>query len=131
MYFVVCLFFLAEDVIRDAHELLEFRRVLVRASRPPMRSSAQHSAVSIATARRLTSRFGIARSDWRCSTGWCVGPSSPRPMLRSEKRRVGKEGVSTFRTRWSPALYKKNHYEQTTIPYPTQYNTLCEQYIKH
>src|SRR3546814_19329195 len=30
------------------------------------------------------------------------------PVLRSEGRRVGKEGVSTCRSRWSPYHYKKN-----------------------
>src|SRR3546814_19765073 len=28
--------------------------------------------------------------------------SSPQPQKRSEERRVGKECVSTFRSRWSP-----------------------------
>src|SRR3546814_15357760 len=31
---------------------------------------------------------------------------------RSEERRVGKECVSTFRSRWSPYHSKKNHYLQ-------------------
>ncbi len=43
-------------------------------------ASCQHSAVSTASAGRNTCRFGMARSAARCSTGWCVGPSSPRPM---------------------------------------------------
>src|SRR3546814_3470681 len=29
--------------------------------------------------------------------------SRERDLLRSEERRVGKEGVSTFRSRWSPS----------------------------
>ena len=29
---------------------------------------------------RITVRFGIARSAARCASGWCVGPSSPRPI---------------------------------------------------
>src|SRR3546814_16337447 len=33
---------------------------------------------------------------------------SARPANRSEKRRVGKVGVRTFRSRWSPYHYKKN-----------------------
>ena len=40
----------------------------------------QHSAVSTASAGRKTSRLGIALSAASCSTGWWVGPSSPRPM---------------------------------------------------
>ena len=38
------------------------------------------SAVSTASAGRNTRRLGMARSAERCSTGWCVGPSSPRPI---------------------------------------------------
>jgi hypothetical protein len=41
----------------------------------------QASAVSTASAGRKTSMLGVARSMARCSTGWCVGPSSPSPML--------------------------------------------------
>ena len=33
-----------------------------------------------ASAGRITVRFGIARSAARCSIGWWVGPSSPRPI---------------------------------------------------
>src|SRR3546814_13954489 len=32
-----------------------------------------------------------------------------RTLLRSEERRVGKECVSTCRSRWSPYHYKKNN----------------------
>jgi nucleoside-diphosphate-sugar epimerase len=38
------------------------------------------AAVSTASAGRMTSVFGRARKCARCSTGWCVGPSSPIPM---------------------------------------------------
>src|SRR3546814_16298877 len=34
------------------------------------------------------------------------------PVLRSEERRVGKECVSTCRSRWSPYHYKKNITEE-------------------
>src|SRR3546814_17371643 len=34
---------------------------------------------------------------------------------RSEERRLGKEGVSTCRSRWSPSLKKKNKTQQKTI----------------
>jgi hypothetical protein len=36
--------------------------------------------VSLASAGRTTVRPGIARTAARCSTGWWVGPSSPRPI---------------------------------------------------
>src|SRR3546814_14020370 len=42
-----------------------------------------------------------------------------RPGRRSEERRVGKECVSTCRSRWSPYHYKKNK---------TKYNTLRTKY---
>ena len=47
-----------------------------------LRSTAetQAIAVSVASAGRQTSRFGMMRIDGMCSTGWWVGPSSPRPM---------------------------------------------------
>src|SRR3546814_11111101 len=39
---------------------------------------------------------------------------------RSEERRVGKECVSTCRSRWSPDHYKKNTSPPTTHQVPTQ-----------
>ena len=49
---------------------------------PPSRSMAavQATAVSTASHGRQTSRFGMRRRLAACSTGWCVGPSSPRPI---------------------------------------------------
>src|SRR3546814_20488061 len=47
-------------------------------------------------------------------------------ICRSEERRVGKECVSTCRSRWSPFQYKKKHTSQrspTSCAVPTkQYN---------
>ena len=40
----------------------------------------QAYAVSFASPGRTIARFGIARSAARCSIGWWVGPSSPRPI---------------------------------------------------
>ena len=37
----------------------------------------QASTTSVASDGRITVSFGIARIAARCSTGWCVGPSSP------------------------------------------------------
>jgi len=49
---------------------------------PSVRASAicQASSVSTASAGRSVHRLGIARSEASVSTGWCVGPSSPRPI---------------------------------------------------
>jgi len=40
----------------------------------------QASDASTASQGRNTRRFGIARSEATCSTGWWVGPSSPTPI---------------------------------------------------
>src|SRR3546814_20256583 len=37
------------------------------------------------------------------------GLTTPEEAIRSEERRVGKECVSTCRSRWSPYHYKKKH----------------------
>ena len=44
------------------------------------RITRQASATSLASPGRIVIRPGIARSDSSCSTGWCVGPSSPTPI---------------------------------------------------
>src|SRR3546814_12729473 len=58
--------------------------------------------------RRLPVVFDprISNSLLRHLAGAISGPSIARgtPFLRSEERRVGKEGVSTCRSRWSPYL---------------------------
>ena len=38
------------------------------------------SATSLASQGRITFSPGIARKEASCSTGWWVGPSSPRPI---------------------------------------------------
>src|SRR3546814_13456481 len=63
-------------------------------------------------------------------------PAMPRPSTRSEERRVGKECVSTCRSRWSPYHYKKTkilnknndthinqNHESETDTYPTEKTT--------
>src|SRR3546814_18302352 len=47
----------------------------------------------------------------RCSAVNAAMPCSVemRKSFRSEERRVGKECVSTCRSRWSPSHYKKKH----------------------
>ena len=41
----------------------------------------QASAVSTLSAGRITKVLGVERLIAKCSTGWWVGPSSPKPML--------------------------------------------------
>src|SRR3546814_13074551 len=59
----------------------------------------------------ISFRSGTMGSPIVGSTSSAFGPAlcvraSPRP-IRSEERRVGKECVSTCRSRWSPYHYKK------------------------
>src|SRR3546814_12831149 len=42
------------------------------------------------------------------------GELRPVPSHSSEERRVGKEGVSTCRSRWSPSHYKTNKHTNDT-----------------
>ena len=53
-------------------------------------AEAQAAAVSTPSAGRHTCRFGIARSAASCSTGWCVGPSSPRKIESWVKTNVAR-----------------------------------------
>src|SRR3546814_19657478 len=48
--------------------------------------------------------------------------SFPRPRCRSEERRVGKECVSTCRSRWSPYHEKKNNNNKIKIKQYIQKN---------
>src|SRR3546814_18588479 len=50
---------------------------------------------------------GESAGKFQFCLGECFGRSAPR-FLRSEERRVGKEGVSTCRSRWSRNNKKKN-----------------------
>src|SRR3546814_19324112 len=56
-------------------------------------------------------RSSIA-SCWPPGFSWCSAPSPGAACARSEERRVGKEGVSTCRSRWSPYHYKKKTKEE-------------------
>ena len=54
----------------------------------------QASAASLASAGRITSRCGIARSEASCSIGWWVGPSSPSPIESWVKRWMTGSSIS-------------------------------------
>ncbi len=57
-----------------------FCRLSTNAVGPSWATAARSAAtVSLASAGRMTCSWGIARSVASCSTGWCVGPSSPTP----------------------------------------------------
>src|SRR3546814_19811016 len=49
--------------------------------------------------------------------------STPGSAARSEERRVGKECVSTCRSRWSPYHYKKTYRNYTKTQVPHKPNT--------
>src|SRR3546814_12346818 len=49
-------------------------------------------------------------------SGYVVySPEAKQRLLRSEERRVGKECVSTCRSRWSPYHLKKNTHKYRTV----------------
>src|SRR3546814_14023166 len=54
-----------------------------------------------------------ARRDPRAACAAHPHPPPPPAAARSEERRVGKERVSTFRSRWPPFLYNN---KTSTIP---------------
>jgi len=57
----------------------------------------QASRVSFGSAGRITCRPGMARNVARCSTGWCVGPSSPTPTeswLKTKTQRARESAAS-------------------------------------
>src|SRR3546814_18212615 len=58
-------------------------------------------------AKQLTSSGGDSMPSWSADGEWIV--------YRSEERRVGKECVSTCRSRWSPYHYKKKIRMQQTM----------------
>src|SRR3546814_11002697 len=49
-----------------------------------------------------------------------AAPAAPRPATRTDERRVGKERVSTCRSRWSPLHKKKQQHKQTTLTTTTK-----------
>src|SRR3546814_12623196 len=55
---------------------------------------------------QIHARFAFAVCDPLAVHRW---PGHGPDVRRSEERRVGKEGVSTCRYRWSPYYYKKNY----------------------
>src|SRR3546814_13871385 len=63
------------------------------------RSAAQHG---LANTSLLYGNYCTAHPAWPGGRDWASG-------LRSEERRVGKECVSTCRSRWSPYHYKKKN----------------------
>ena len=70
--------------LEDRHGLA--REEQARRARGCVIATRHAPAVSFASAGRITVRLrdGAQRRP-RCSTGWCVGPSSPTPMLSCVK----------------------------------------------
>src|SRR3546814_18470561 len=61
------------------------------------------------------------------------GEDSLCAEVRSEERRVGKECVSTCRSRWSPYHYKKKKKKTYRIPrtYPSNNSSSVKQIVKN
>src|SRR3546814_20581045 len=61
-----------------------------------------------------TSNRTTSPSSFCAASSASVPPIFPAPIKRSEERRVGKECVSTGRSRWSPYHYKEKLHSRTT-----------------
>src|SRR3546814_17129602 len=72
-------------------------------------ASAGLAALRAASAIRLTTCFRA------CASGAIYLPARCRAARRSEERRVGKECVSTCRSRWSQLHLKKNKKNKNSI----------------
>src|SRR3546814_6640830 len=70
-----------------------------RHTRCALVTGVQTCALPISPSRAIS--IPSARSTC-CTKGWAASKGWRRPILRSEERRVGKECVSTCRSRWSP-----------------------------
>ena len=57
----------------------------------------QAAAASVASAGRMVTRSGIARSPARCSIGWWVGPSSPSATESCVKTKIEGTFISAAR----------------------------------
>jgi len=55
------------------------------------------STASFASEGRIVTRPGIARNEASCSTGWCVGPSSPSPIESCVKIQIDWISISALR----------------------------------
>src|SRR3546814_13963112 len=85
---------LAHNGVLFLDELTEWERRALEVLREPLESG----VVTISRAARQSefpARFQLVAAMNPCPCGWAGD-------VRSEERRVGKEGVSTLRTGWSP-----------------------------
>src|SRR3546814_21159252 len=78
---------------------------LISCSQPGSRTAIRRSGMAATVSTRLW--IGVKC----CATN----KVRTRPVTRSEERRVGKECVSTCRSRWSPYHYKKKTYTGVLI----------------
>src|SRR3546814_14819884 len=90
----------SSDLVKNADELLEQKNAVRRLARAEGRGLTEAerlvTLITPAAVRVLKRLATLART--------CAGKVFPR----SEERRVGKECVSTCRSRWSPYHSKKN-----------------------
>src|SRR3546814_16997588 len=68
------------------------------------------AALDIGDEKAVRARVDVERPDLilNAAAYTAVHKAESEPDARSEERRVGKEGVSTCRSRWTPFHYKKN-----------------------
>src|SRR3546814_17926437 len=96
----------------------------------PSRPSSENSGRNTTMMMVMAKAIGLATSLAAASTAevrstfspWAWRSAMIRNAFRSEERRVGKECVSTCRSRWSPYHSKKNIKDtDTELIYPTLY----------
>src|SRR3546814_12673897 len=86
---------------------------------PAERGSRARASAYLACHQAIAAALFLGTCPCQCSLGFnSTGTASvcsaicsaavPGRLMRSEERRVGKECVSTCRSRWSPYHYKKN-----------------------
>src|SRR3546814_10298938 len=93
-----------------------FRIVDIKATR---KSTAFHKAQVAFYALLLRGMLADLKIDAAVDANgeiWHIRADSPLVDGRSEERRVGKECVSTCRSRWSPYHYKKKYKSQGNYP---------------
>src|SRR3546814_19350410 len=83
-------------------------RIGERAQHPIERGAQSSSRVLVVKPPAASHSSALFSSTVTPKVQLCPSGSLARSLRRSEERRVGKEGVSTCRYRWSPYHYKKH-----------------------
>src|SRR3546814_19586455 len=96
------------DVVKHVKEAVALG--LIRDTDPDVVADAM-----VGVSAHLTRTFLYERGDRAEDVADAVVSFCLHGILRSEERRVGKEGVRTCRSRWSPQHYKQKKYHKYTL----------------